>query len=345
MVTIKQIAEKAGVSIGTVDRVLHDRGNVSADAKARVLDAVGALNYTPNLYARQLKLSRTHTFGVIMPELDQDSGYWEMPGRGIEQARRELEAHRVAVRYFHYDRYSHMSFSKCCEAALQADLDGFLMAPALSTIAKEFVERLPQGVPCVFFDSPVPEGNGLCSIVQDSYASGFLAGRLMTLLTGDASTVAAIRGLSGDYHIQQRITGFSDYFQQNCLPSPQIVDSTRHDDKEGLRHLIADLLQAHPRLKGLFVSDAVTFCAAQVLDEQGMADKVFLIGYDLLPQNVHYLKQGQIDFLISQQSKQQGYHGIYALFRNVVLKERVAATVMMPIDIITRENVDFYPID
>ena len=345
MVTIKQIAEKAGVSIGTVDRVLHDRGNVSADAKARVIDAIEALNYTPNLYARQLKLSRNHTFGVIMPELDQDSGYWEMPGRGIEQARRELEAHRVAVHYFHYDRYSPMSFSKGCEEALQAGLDGYLMAPALPAIAKEFVDRLPEGVPCVFFDSPVPEGHGLCSIVQDSYASGFLAGRLMSLLTGSTVSVAAVRGLSGDYHIQQRIAGFADYFSQNHLSAPQIVDSTRHDDKACLEQLIVTLLRSQPEIRGLFISDAMTYCAAQALETLGASDKIFLIGYDLLPQNIRHLKQGQIDFLISQQSKQQGYHGIYALFRNVVLKERVAATVMMPIDIITRENVDFYPID
>ena len=73
MSTIKSIAERAGVSIGTVDRVIHNRGHVSQEAEMRVKQAIEELNYIPNFFARQLKLSKTFRFGILMPKLSQDS--------------------------------------------------------------------------------------------------------------------------------------------------------------------------------------------------------------------------------------------------------------------------------
>ncbi|MCD6117258.1 substrate-binding domain-containing protein [bacterium] len=345
MATIKEIADQADVSIGTVDRVLHKRGNVSHNAEVRVLKAIDKLKYTPNIFARQLKLSRTFTFGVIMPEYEQDSGYWKLPSIGINKAAKELEAHRISIRYFQYDRYSNMSFSKSCEEALQAKLDGYLMAPSSSAIAREFADRLSDNIPCVFFDSPVPDSNGLCSIVQDSYASGYLAGRLMSLLTDSQSTIVAIRGLSCDYHIKQRINGFAEYYSENNLTAPVIIDTPPEGSVQYLSKGIESILTEYTGVKGLFISHALTYCAAQVIEKQNKSDKIHVIGYDLIRENITYLKRGLIDFLISQQSRQQGYRGIYLLFRKVVLNEAVTPTVMMPIDIITRENVDFYQKD
>lgn len=70
--------------------------------------------------------------------------------------------------------------------------------------------------------------------------------------------------------------------------------------------------------------------------------KIPIIGYDLIDENVRYLREGVIDFLISQQPERQGYKGISTLYRHVILKEPVPKKVMMQIDIVTSENVDFY---
>ena len=341
MSTIKKIAQHAKLSIGTVDRVLHERGNVSKDAEARVLKAIEELNYKPNFFARQLKLARTRVFGIIMPEFMQDSGYWFMPAQGIDLAKNELEQHRIEVQYFHYDRYDEKSFVSCCERALQNQLDGYLVAPALPDIARRFSENLPEHIPCVYFDSSVPNSQCLCSIVQDSYTSGLLAGRLMHLLTENESSVAVIRCHEKDYHIQQRVSGFIDFYAEQRLAKPQLVNRMNCDSHSDLYDFFKGFLNDKAELQGLFVTDAATYCAAKALEELKPGRKIYLIGYDLLPENIHHLKNGTIDFLISQKSKQQGYQGLYALFRHTVLKEKVSSTIMMPIDIITRENVAY----
>ena len=67
--SIKEIAEKARVSIGTVDRVLHNRKGVSKETKAKIQRIVTATGYTPNIYARNLSLAKTYRFGVLMHEI------------------------------------------------------------------------------------------------------------------------------------------------------------------------------------------------------------------------------------------------------------------------------------
>ena len=67
-----------------------------------------------------------------------------------------------------------------------------------------------------------------------------------------------------------------------------------------------------------------------------------MIGYDLIVKNIHYLKEGIIDFLISQKPEQQGYQAVYTLYQSILLKKKLNKKIMMPIDIITKENINYY---
>ena len=88
MVTIRDIAKRAGVSNGTVDRVIHNRGRVSKETAENIKKIVQELNYRPNIFARQLSLSKIFNFGVLIPQKDQDGNYWRLPIKGIEKAKR-----------------------------------------------------------------------------------------------------------------------------------------------------------------------------------------------------------------------------------------------------------------
>ena len=74
---------------------------------------------------------------------------------------------------------------------------------------------------------------------------------------------------------------------------------------------------------------------------QELKTDIKVVGYDLIEKNVRYLKSGVIDILISQQSERQGYQALYMLFRHVVLKEKVPGRLWTPLEIITKENVDY----
>lgn len=82
MATIKDVADRAGVSIATVSRVLNSTGRVSSDLDTRVREAVKSLNYRPNTLARQLRRSESQTIGVLIP--DSSNPYFAELGKGIE---------------------------------------------------------------------------------------------------------------------------------------------------------------------------------------------------------------------------------------------------------------------
>jgi LacI family transcriptional regulator len=67
-----------------------------------------------------------------------------------------------------------------------------------------------------------------------------------------------------------------------------------------------------------------------------------LIGYDLTPENIHYLEKGTISFLINQKPVEQGYRAVFSLFNKIVLKKDVPSEILLPIDIVTKENLKYY---
>lgn len=344
MATIKEIARLADVSIGTVDRVIHNRGRVSKDTEKRVRQIIEDLNFKPNVFARNLKLSRTFNLGVLMPYPFQDSKYWEMPARGIQRASEELASHKVMVSFFHYDKYSEISFQQVNEEITAKKLDGLLVAPVISEVFGSFLENLPEGFPYVFFDSIIPGGKCISYIGQDSYQSGVLAGKLMHLLLKDdrESTVAVVEFKPTDSVIEARAAGFEYYTGEytGIKTRTYHVDETLGD--EGVEMLARGMLDETKDLRGIFVTYAATYKFARFIHEKSLKKDIHIIGYDPVEENIKYLKSGVIDFLISQMPERQGYESIYTLYRNVVLRETVEPRMMMPIDILTKENVDYY---
>lgn len=338
MPTIKEIARKAGVSIGTVDRVIHNRGRVSPETEIRVRKAIKDLDYKPNLFARNLKLSRTFHFGIIMPRPDQDCHYWELPCKGINRACEELSAYRIEVKYYYFDRFSPASFFKACSQLEQAKTDGILLAPVLTEAATSFISTIK--IPFVFFDTFVPGADCLACIRQDSYLSGRLSARLMEMLVGKKGELAVLKMMPADYHIDERVRGFREYYSNHRDITVNLHHCAAEYEPEPFKQLMDSMIKEPPA--GLFVTNALTFHTVRHLKYRNLECQTHIIGYDLIRDNVACLKENTIDFIISQQPERQGYEGIYTLYRHIVLKHSVSPNIMMPIDIITRENVDYY---
>jgi DNA-binding LacI/PurR family transcriptional regulator len=84
-VNVKEIAALAGVSAGTVDRVIYHRGRVSVETKKRIEAIIEQYQFTPNPIARRLKRNRAYRFCAFLPRRDQDAGYWGQVLEGIEE--------------------------------------------------------------------------------------------------------------------------------------------------------------------------------------------------------------------------------------------------------------------
>lgn len=341
MSTIKKIAQLANVSIGTVDRVIHNRGQVSPETEQRVRRIMKDLNYTTNVFARHLKLAKSFSFGVLMPDPALDEGYWKRSVLGIDRALEELRGQQIDVQYFHFNRYSEGSFDRAADQALQADLDGLLIAPGASEPFHRFIQKIPD-LPKSIFSTTITDVDCLSCIGQDAYQSGVMAGKLMRLSVNTGGSIVSIRIQPADEHIQERSNGFQNYFSRYSEFHIAEYEADGNGNSGHFKGVFDQILSDNPDLSGIFMTNVSTHKIAEQIDAAGLAGQIHLVGYDMIQKNVDYLKSGVIDFLISQRPEIQGYQGLYSLYRHVVLKEPVQAKILMQLEIVTLENVDYY---
>jgi len=192
-ITIKEIAKNANVSIGTLDRVIHNRGKVSEEKERLIRKIMEEENYKPNIFARNLKIAKTYIIGVLIPKPSRANHYRELPVQGIKQAAEELSNRNIKIKF--------------------KDLYGILMAPVLYSECSKFLQKIPENLPYVFIDSTVPEADNLAYIVQNSFKSGLIAGKLMKLLVPQKSDITIIKILPEVFPIEGRIKGFTTYLK------------------------------------------------------------------------------------------------------------------------------------
>jgi LacI family transcriptional regulator len=343
-ISIKEIARRAGVSIGTVDRVVHNRGRVSKPTDTKVRRIIEATGYRPNIFASRLSRAKVFRFGALMPYPEQDSSFWQLPLRGIERAADELHSQGIQIIYYFFDKFetSPKVIDKLCQRVRADAPDGLLVAPVAPNWVKKFLLCLPENCPYVLFDSNLPSSTPISTIIQNSFQSGVLAAKLADLLIGGAGKIGIMQIVPSDFHLLERARGFRSYFKKHPAITCQecVIEGARID--ASFQEAFSGLLKSHPDLKGVFVTNATTYKAAEFLKRRQASKKIHVIGYDLIPDNIRYIKEGWIDFLIHQRPETQGYTGIYTLYRRLVLGEKTKACVMMPIDIIAKENISYY---
>lgn len=346
MVRIKDIAEKAQVSTGTVDRVIHNRGRVAEDVKQKVLQIIAELNYQPNLIARTLKSNKSYKLAALLPDPATDS-YWEGPQAGIVKAEAELGQYGIEVEQYIFDPYQVASFLAQARQVTQNKPDGIILAPIFHKEVLPFFQDWQQArIPYVLFNTQIPQGQALSYIGQDSYQSGLLAANLLhDGITGPATLLVAHIGedISNSAHLLEKEKGFRDYFRKNKLEKDFSVlqEVFPTSDRQAIGRQLAGVLAEHPDLKGIFVTNSKAHEMAAYLDQPSL-QHIRLVGYDLLPENLRYLETGRIRFLINQNPIGQGYWGVHQLADHLVFKKDILPVKYLPLDIITRENLRYY---
>jgi LacI family transcriptional regulator len=341
---IKDIAKKAGVSTGTVDRVLHNRGKVSEKALVKVKAVLNQIDYKPNLIARSLGSNKSYYIAAIVPIQDDDA-YWDQSKAGIEEAGAEWRQYGVTIKIFLFDKLSGSSFIKHTLDALNDRPDAILIAPIFLHEARSFFKYWKDNnIPYVLFNTNMKEAHPLSFIGQNLYESGKVAGELMLLGQPEAKKVILLHmdeDITNSPHLTEKENGFRDYCKA-FNPMLEVISlNIKHSQKSSIEETIGNLF-SDPFIKGIFVSTSKeTGLVASLLEKANRSD-IVLIGYDLLDKNLAYLKKGTIRFLINQNPRRQASLGIGHLANHLLFKKNPPALNLFPLEIITRQNVESY---
>jgi LacI family transcriptional regulator len=343
---IKDIAKLAGVSIGTVDRVLHERGEVAEKTRTKVQQILKETNYSPNVMAQVLKSKKVYHLISLLPEPSKDNAFWEKHSTGITRAIDELDLFNVTLRQITFDMFNEEDFQNKADNVLNLGPDGVLLAPIFKTQSIDFCSQLNEkNIPFVFVDGFIDNTDFLAYIGEDIYKSGRVAGQLTDLITPEKSDILIVniaRNIKNVHHLNNRMNGFLSYFEKSAINKGRKINITIPDPSPGTVKVEVDkAFSKYPEIGSIFMSGSKSYLIASYLEEKGVKN-VNLIGYDLLDKNVRYLRSGIIRFLIGQRPEEQTYKAVRKLFDFLSLNKIPDSMEYLPVDIITSENVDFF---
>lgn len=346
-IRIKDVAQKAGVSMGTVDRVIHNRGEVAGKTKEKVLKILHEMHYEPDILARILVSKKIWRFAIFIPGTFHHVSFWEKPLNGMLKALSEIQHFGVELERYLFDVFDVRTFEEQAAKILSSAPDGIVLAPFFSKHAVRFIKKCNDlHIPVVIINSSVPVAYPLSFIGQDSQQSGRVAAQMLEFglsQGGVLGIVSIAKDLDEQVHIALREKGFRNYFAQQGHSEYKVIDSLHIADTDTVKVecYIRRYIQQHEKLAALFVTNSNVHKVVSALIGIDQ-NPIRLAGYDLTDENCTNLEKGYIDFLIGQKPEEQGYLGVMTLYNSLLLRRNVSSKQYLPIDIITKENLKYY---
>ena len=345
-IRIKDIAKRAGVSAGTVDRVLHNRPNVSPKALEKVKKALAEVDYKPNMYASALAYNKSYTFYSLIPKHESEA-YWEEVEEGAQSACDRYRDFNISNKVLYYNRFSPETFAKLMNEVLKQEPDGVIIVPSQIDTTRRFTDMMHErNIPFILLDSFMPDLKPLAFFGQDSFASGYFAARMLMMMAPKEKEIMLMKQMrNGNVASKQqenRETGFRHYMRDH-FPSVTIneVNLPLDEKREEYDKILDTFFKSHPAVHHCITFNSKAHLVGEYLQRANMRN-VQIMGYDMVPKNAECVRQGSISFLIAQHGYMQGYECIESLFNAIVLKKEVDPVNYMPIELLTRENIDYY---
>ena len=344
-IRVKDIANMAGVSPGTVDRVLHNRGNLSAKSKSAVENALLKLKYRPNIHISSLSLKKKYNLVVVIPQVVKGE-YWECTQRGIVRALNNYDTIDINCEFCYYDQFDLFSCRETFEKIIEMAPDAVIIGPTFRDETIHTVSILEDNnIPYSFVDSMVEGTSPVAFFASNPYKCGYLICKLMHNIIPAASEFVVFQAIRiGDSSANTTVLrkrGFMDYCHKFNLTNHLRIAPFSVTEPERNKELIGVFFEKNPNVRGAIVLSSRGSVIANYFKEQNIKG-VKLICIDITDSNRKAVQTGDIDFVIGQRPQQQGYFAVKALVQHLLYKNVPRQENYMPIDILTQENIDIY---
>lgn len=343
--TIFDVANRAGVSRGTVDRVIYGRGRVSQQTKDKVHRAIEELNYSANTNASKLASKKEYAFACLIPEFKKGD-YWEEMNKGFLAAAKDYSSYNINLTIRYYDQNNIQSFIQESEAILASKPSGVIMNTVFREEVATFTAALEQaGIPYAFVDNKIDELNYTLYYGIDPYKSGAFGAYLLTNRM-EIEEIALVRLLRDPSHKadpnRPRRHGFTDYIEDH-LPSCKIhTVFINPEDEAATLNSLEDFFSKHPSVHHIAMTNSRVFLLGKYLRKHPDPKRI-VVGFDDLGKNLACLKEGLIDCLVTRHIPMQAYNALTAFADSIIRNKKPAnRNNFVHMDILTQMNLDNY---
>ncbi len=341
-VTIKDIAQAAGVSRGTVDRVLNGRGRVSAQVAQRVRELAAEMKYSPNRAGRELAaIKRSIRMGLFLPGLE--NSFFGDVLRGAQAAAQSLSDYGVSLEIRQVKGYAVEDHVRALKELLELCPDGICAATVDVPETRDLVNRAYQaGTPVIAINTDLSQTSRLSYVGCDYTASGRTAAGMLALLKGAAPKVLTLIGSRSMQGHVQRVEGFRQALEERGVFWEDCGCLECQDDDEVSCRLVLEHFSAEKeqRPNCLFLAGAGVEGACRALSQLHLEGRVQVLPFDEIPFTRDWIRRGLIPATVCQEPFEQGYRAVKLLFdylvRDVRPPERYYTRTVLKI----RENLE-----
>lgn len=320
-VTIQQIAEKANVSRGTVDRALNNRGRINPEVAEKIRQIADELGYIPRKQRKTTTSNKREIIKIgVITQLAKSSFMLEI-NRGIQQASEELKNWGIEIilrEGFSVDEKEQLRAIEELEAE---GIRGLAIMPVECDLIRKKMNYLiaEKNIPVVTFNSDIVGTRRTCFVGMDNRRSGQTAAGLMGMMTRGIGKVLIITGYFSNVVNNARVDGFVEEVKKS-YPELEIAGvQGSFDETAEVEKIIENSMMNIPGISGIFVVSGGQAGVKTAFEKLGLDKRPYVIIYDQTPKNERAIKEGTVDFLIDQNGFFQGYRPLYIL-ANMLLK-------------------------
>jgi LacI family transcriptional regulator len=342
-ITLSDIAKIAGVTIGTVDRAMHNRPGISEETRKRILEIAKKYNYRPDLIGRSLSMKgKKIKIGVLLRS--NPSFFWDHVAGGIRAAAKEVEVFGVEpiIEFYQIPKdFTDDDYVNACRDKLRKFAEdknnACIVVPLHLRSCLEDINYLTEKeIPTVTLNDDIEDSKRIFHIGPDNYQSGRLAAQLAgDFLAGKGRVLLYTAGYSS-YGYYYRKVGFMDKMRES-FPSIQVVERNSKTIEEAFFGEDIDIrsFDLVCNVDGDTVSKGV-----DLLVQSNDIRRMKYIGFEINDQAKEYLSKGLIQGIISQDGFSQGYFAMRMLCESLIFgKKPKYDTMYVRIDIILKENM------
>lgn len=313
-VTIRDIANAAGVSRGTVDRVLNNRGGVKPELERRIRKLIRELDYSPNRAGKVLAaLKKPMKIGCLLPGVGNP--FFDSMIRGFRQAERELSDFGISleitlVKGFDPDEHVR-ALKELAEKNISALCAATVDVPQVRAAVNDVIAS---GIPVAAVNSDL-SGTGRLFYVGCNYPeSGRTAAGIFHLAHRGAMELLIVTGSLNMQGHSQRIQAFREELSSlaDDFHVARIIETG--DDAEVAYRKTSEALKDAPAINGVYITSGGTDGVCRAVCEAGLAGKIPVVCFDDIPATRQFLRKGVITATICQEPFQQGYRSVRMLF-------------------------------
>jgi LacI family transcriptional regulator len=333
---IREIADSVGVSIGTVDRALHNRPGISLLTRERVLRMAKALAYRPNLAARYLSSRKELRIAVVLPR--KIASFWSLVREGVQEAARPLEKMGLTVLHRSYPRLGEGEL-EAMEACLKEGIHGLVFAPGEPEKLKPLIaQSQARGIPTVCVNTDAPGTARIAAVTVDPGVSGSLVAELLGRFLNGRGSVLVVTGSFATLDHASKLDGFKKSMRE-LWPHMELAGVVEaHDDEVEAYTKSRDVLAKNANVSGVYVSTANSLPVLRAIGDLGLIGKVTVMTTDLFPALLPHIRSRSVAATIHQRP----WTALQTLYRFLAEGQAPPPIIGLSPHIIMRSNVGLF---